>query len=245
MLKVFIGYDERQPVAYNVLQHSIISKSSEPVAITPLVLKTFPNAQALANKGNPLTPFTYSRFMVPWLCNYEGWALFLDIDMIVLSDIADLFKQADPQYAVQVSKNELKFEWASAILYNCEKCRILTPDFVEGYGNLHRIGWLKDEEVGDFPREWNHLVGYDQPRKDAKLVHYTQGIPCFEETNTSEYTNEWVNEYNMMRAATDWVTLMGPSVHATTYNGRRVPKFLISQFGHEEKLKQLAAHATK
>lgn len=221
MLKVFIGYDSRQPVAYNVLQQSIFSRSSKPVAITPLVLKQLP----ITRMG--LTPFTYSRFLVPYLCDYQGWALFLDIDMLLRDDIAKLFALADDQYSVMVSKNEKRFEWASAMLFNCDKCRILTPEYVQKAEGLHTIDWVKPEEIGALPPEWNHLVGYDKPRKDAKLVHYTQGVPCFEETATSEYRDEWIHEHQGMNTSFPWLELMGNSVHAARLpDGKIVPKFV-------------------
>ncbi len=238
MLKIFIGYDERQPVAYNVLQHSIITRTSKPLAISPIILRTLPNAKELSERRS-LTPFTYSRFMVPWLCDYEGWALFLDIDMIVLDDISKLFDMADERYAVHVSKNDYRMEWASAILFNCSQCKILTPEYVNTFKGLHRIEWLEEKLIGDFPREWNHLVGYDKKRQDAKLVHYTQGIPCFDETASSEYKKEWDNEFNTMNSSLPWSNLMGPSVHALDVNGRKVPRYLVEQEGHEDKLREL------
>lgn len=218
-LKIFIGFDPRQPVAYNVLQQSIFVRASKPVSITPLVLEQLP----LKRQG--LTPFTYSRFLVPYLCDYKGWALFLDIDMLLMDDIAKLFELADDNYAAMVSKNELTFEWASAILFNCEKNKILTPDYIETADKLHQIGWLASGEIGDLPREWNHLVGYDKPRDDAKLIHYTQGIPCFPETLDSEHANAWHSEHRLTNAALPWMTLMGNSVHATMLDGKIVPKY--------------------
>lgn len=224
MHKIFIGYDQRQPVSYTVLQSSIIRRTTEPVTIAPLILKTMP----LKRQG--LTPFTFSRFMVPYLCNYEGWALFLDIDILLLDDISKLFKLADDKYAVMVSKNEHKFEWASVILYNCghPANRSLTPDYIETAQGLHGINWLGQDLVGDLPREWNHLVGYDKPRTDAKLVHYTQGVPVFPETQTSEYAKEWHDEMRMANSAMPWTHLMGNSVHATVKDGKLVPKFTVS-----------------
>lgn len=223
MLKVFIGYDHRQPVSYNVLQSSIIRQSTEPVSITPLVLKTLP----LRRQG--LTPFTFSRFLVPWLCNYEGWALFLDLDMLLLDDIAKLFALKDERYAVMVSKNEHRFEWASAILFNCghPANKILTPSFIETASGLHGIEWCDPDLVGDFDRSWNHLCGYDNPRPDARLAHYTQGIPAFPETQTSEYAQEWKEEARRMNSSMPWITLMGNSVHATIKDGKLVPKFTV------------------
>jgi hypothetical protein len=224
MLRVFIGYDNRQPISYNVLQQSIFTRSSRPVSITPLVISQLPM------KRMGLTPFTYSRFLVPWLCDYKGIALFLDIDMLVLDDIAKLFELHDPRYAVRVSKNEKRFEWASAMLFNCDKCRILTPEYIDNPNNngLHTIQWAPQEEIGDLPREWNHLVGYDAPRTDAKLVHFTQGIPAFDETQHCEYSDAWNKEHQSLNSTLPWLNLMGNSVHAKEVNGKRVPKLTVT-----------------
>ena len=234
MLRVFIGFDHRQPVSYNVLQQSIFTRSSKPVSITPLVITQMP----LKRVG--LTPFTFSRFMVPWLCDYKGWALFLDIDMLLLDDISKLFDCADDKYAVMVSKNEKRFEWASAMLFNCAKCEILTPAYIETADNLHGIAWAKEEEIGAFPPEWNHLVGYDEPRDDAKLVHYTQGVPCFQETIESEYAKEWHYEHKVMNHARPWAELMGNSVHAAEIDGKRVPRFVAEKLQKQSRIIQVA-----
>src|ERR1700741_4365040 len=98
-LLIFIGYDHRQAVPYNGLQFSLYRRSSRPRSISPLVLPTLPM------KRQGLTPFTFSRFLVPWLCDYQGWALFLDIDFLALADIAELFALADDRHAAMVSKN--------------------------------------------------------------------------------------------------------------------------------------------
>lgn len=222
MLRVFIGYDKRQPVAYNVLQQSIITRCSEPVSITPLVIEQLP-----IDREGGLTPFTFTRFLVPWLCDYKGWALFLDIDMLVQGDIAELFNFADEKYAVMVSKNNIRFEWASAMLFNCDQCTTLSPAFIEDKNNqgLHTLSWVAPEKIGDLPGEWNHLVGYDKPRDDAKLVHFTQGIPCFPETiHLSEYSSQWHNEHKITNSAFPWIELMGRSVHAKVMDGKLVPR---------------------
>lgn len=160
-----------------------------------------------------LTPFTYSRFLVPHLCNYEGWALFLDTDMLVIGDVAELFACADDKHAVMVVKNDLKFEWASVMLFNCAHPdnRILTPEYIETNSGMHKCGWT--ENVGDLPPEWNHLIGYDTP-KDAKLAHYTQGIPCHPEVAGMEYEKEWLWTLRSANSTVKWEALMGNSVHA-------------------------------
>ena len=222
-LKIFIGYDHRQPVSLSVLFQSLYTRSTKPVSVTPLVYVQLP-----MTRKDGLTPFTWSRFLVPYLCNYEGWALFLDLDMLAVGDISKLFELADDKYAVMVCKNEKKFEWASAMLFNCSHPanKVLTPEYVNEAKGLHGINWCKIDEIGDLPNEWNHLVGYDKPRTDAKLIHYTQGVPCFEETIDSELANIWHEEHRFMNHARPWVELMGNSVHALQdANGKIVPRY--------------------
>lgn len=175
-----------------------------------------------------LTPFTFSRFLVPYLCDYEGWALFLDADILLRADIASLFALAKEEYAIMVSKNEHRFEWASVMLFNNAKCRVLTPEYVgdENTKGLHQINFVKDEEIGDLPREWNHLVGYDNPRDDAKLVHFTQASPANEEALRCEYSKEWRQYHQEMNSTASWFELMGNSIHAKEVDGIRVPKFM-------------------
>lgn len=204
-LRVFIGYDPRQPVAYNVLQHSISSRSSKPVSITRLQLDQLP----LTRQG--LTQFTYSRFLVPWMCNYQGWGLFVDADMLVVDDIADLFDMKDDHYDIQVVKNKEKFEWPSVMLFNCKKCWKLTPEVVETAEDIFKLDtWA---HVGDLPPEWNHCVGYDDYNPYVKLIHYTQGIPVWPETQDCEYAELWHEERRAMMGTVSFAELMGHSVH--------------------------------
>jgi hypothetical protein len=161
-----------------------------------------------------LTPFTYSRFLVPYLCDYKGWALFIDVDMLVRTDISELWDMRDARMALMASKNTMKFERASLMLFNNELCDVLTPQYVETANDLHSLGFLPDHLVGDLPREWNHLVGYDEPRPDAKLVHFTQGVPMFPETKDCEYAEEWKKYAQTSVGSVPWSDLMGNSVHA-------------------------------
>lgn len=239
MLRVFIGYDHRQPISYQVLNYSIISRSSKPVAITPLILDQLP-----ISRGG-LTPFTFSRFMVPWLCGYQGFGLFLDADMLLQADIAELFAMADPNKAVQIVVHEKAFERASVMLFNCEKCTVLTPDFVQHAKGLHSISWALEGEIGALPPEWNHLVGYDESREKPKLIHYTQGVPIFPETSGSEHAEAWMNDAKAMNSARPWVELMGNSVHAVQLeDGRKVPRLTFGEKAIAEALAKRGQNAT-
>lgn len=204
MLPIFIGVDTRHPVAYTALRQSIEARSSVPVAITPLLLDQLP----ITRRG--LTDFSFSRYLPPWMMGYKGVCAFFDADMIMLGDVKDLFDLHDPQYAVQVVKNKLRFEWPSMMLFNCEKCTALTPGFIEN-GRPHDLDW---GPVGDLPEEWNHCIGYDEPNPDAKLLHYTMGVPAFPETHILGYVDEWADELKMACATVPWAALMGGSVHA-------------------------------
>lgn len=209
-MRVFIGVDPRQPIAYAVLQYSIIRRSSKPVQITPLVLNQLP----ITRVG--LTQFTYSRFLVPWLCEYKGTALFLDADMLCLGDIAELFSLKDSS-PVQVVKNPQRFEWPSLMLFDCEKCWKLIPDYVQNYDGLFSLDW--GSPVGDLPSEWNFCVGYDRPKDLPNLVHYTQGIPVWPETESCDFAEEWHKERRSMMSTCSFQDLMGRSVHIERMNG--------------------------
>jgi hypothetical protein len=207
MLRVFIGTDPRQPIAWNVLSDSIVRHASVPVAITPLSLKTLPITR------RSLTEFTFSRFLVPYLCDFKGTALFLDADMVVTGDIAELFACADGKSSVQVNKDQAKFEWPSAMLFNCEHCSALTPEYVEDRSNqLFDFAWAKS--VGEFPAEWNHCISYAPPRMDAKLYHWTAGIPVWRETRGQAEDPIWHDAYKHMLHTVSYAELMGNSVHA-------------------------------
>lgn len=204
--RVFIGYDPRQPVAYNVLQHSIIRHSSVPVAITPLVLGQLP----IKRRG--LTDFTYSRFLVPYLSEYVGKSVFMDADMVVTGDIKDLFDAADGLKAVSVMQEQPKFEWASVMVFNNGCCKILTPEFVDNQENsLFDLSWAPS--VGELPPEWNHCVGY-QEFKESNLYHYTQGLPIFPEVKGLVEDGFFEEERRAMLSSVDWKSLMGSSIHA-------------------------------
>lgn len=209
MIRVFIGRDERQPIAYNVLADSIIRHASVPVSITALTLNTLP----ITRRG--LTTFTFSRFLVPWLCGYEGTAAFLDADMVATGDIAELFAACECKSdgaSVYVNKSQAQFEWPSAMLFNCANCKTLTPEFVQDTRNqLFDFAWADD--IGEFPAIWNKAVGYAPPGLDAKLYHFTKGIPVWRETRGNAEDVVFHDAYKHMVSTCSHAELMGNSVH--------------------------------
>jgi lipopolysaccharide biosynthesis glycosyltransferase len=221
MIKVYIGYDPREAVAFSVLSHSIHARATQPVSIAPLMLSQLRGL--LTRERHPLqsTDFSFSRFLVPYLSGYTGWSIFMDCDMLVLDDIAKLWGLRNERHAVMVIKHDhvpkettkflgepqSKYEkknWSSVMLFNNAKCRALTPEYVNAATGLelHQFKWLGDDNlIGALPDRWNHLVGYDKPRRDAALVHYTLGGPYFEQYKDCEYADEWrLERDDMLRA---------------------------------------------
>ncbi|OGA24048.1 MAG: glycosyltransferase [Betaproteobacteria bacterium RIFCSPLOWO2_02_FULL_67_26] len=218
MIHVFVGFDPREAVAYSVLGHSIHARSSAPVSITPLMLSQLKGV--LTRERHPLqsTDFSFSRFLTPHLSGYAGWSVFMDCDMLVLDDIANLYRLCDDRYAVMVVKHhhvpketvkflgepQSKYEkknWSSVMLFNNARCRALSPEYVNTASGLelHQFKWLEsDDLIGALPDRWNHLVGYNPPRRDASLVHYTLGGPYFDEYRDCEYSKEWFAERDAM-----------------------------------------------
>jgi len=224
-MKVFVGYDPREDIAYQVCIHSIVSRNKD-VEVRPLIQKDLREQGYYDRPIDKLasTEFTFTRFLVPELSNFNGWALFMDCDMILQTDIAELFAQADDKYAVMCVKHDYapkegvkmdgkaqtvypRKNWSSVMLFNCGHPSnqnlnvelINDPEITGKY--LHRFSWLKDEEIGELKPEWNWLAGWYKEPDDGKpkLIHYTEGGPWFENYRTCEYHKEWKKElYDMM-----------------------------------------------
>ena len=214
MIRVFIGFDSAEEVAFGVLSHSIHARSSQPVSIAPVKLGQLRAVFDRPANALQSTEFSFSRFLTPYLAGYEGWAVFMDCDMVMLEDIARLWELRDERFAVQVVKHmhvpkedvkflghaQTKYEkknWSSVMLMNCARCKALTPEYVNTASGLelHQFKWLGDDDlIGALPARWNHLAGYDAPRADAALVHYTIGGPWFAEYRDCEYASEWFRE---------------------------------------------------
>ena len=211
MINIFIGYDSKEKVAYNVLSHSIIQNSTKPVAITPIALNHLKDDFVRERNALSSTEFSFSRFMIHHLMNYQGWALFMDCDMLMFEDVSKLWRMRDDSKAIQVCKHnytpkedkkflgqvQTKYEkknWSSFMLMNCRKCTTLTPDYVNKASGLelHQFKWLEgDHLIGDLPLEWNWLVGEYEHKDDVYNVHYTKGGPWFEDYAKCDYSQDW------------------------------------------------------
>ena len=212
-IPIFVGYDPREAVAYHTCANSIIRQASQPVAIIPLALNLFSDYNETHTDGS--NDFIYSRFLVPHLMEYSGWAIFIDGDMIVRDDIVKLWNLRENNKDVMVVKHNYKTRmtekylgsknedyprknWSSVILWNCANHpnRRLTPDFVQQStgAELHRFTWIEDSRIGELPPEWNWLPDEYGVNLDAKLLHYTLGAPCFHEFATTPQGDEWHRE---------------------------------------------------
>jgi len=223
MIKVFIGFDSHETVAFHVLSHSIHARASQPVSILPLMLTQLGAVFHRERNNLQSTEFSFSRFLVPYLSNYEGWSMFCDCDMLMLDDIAKLWALRDDRFAVQVVKHshvpaeEIKFlnqpqskyakkNWSSVMLFNNSKCKALTPDYANNATGLelHQFKWLADDSlIGEIPHRWNHLVDYDPPApvSELSLIHYTEGGPYFDAYKNCGYADLWFSERERMLSA--------------------------------------------
>lgn len=233
-LHIFVGWDDREPVAAEVCAHSILKRTAANVKITLLKHREL-RKQGIFSRpwlvGQEMvdlidncpfsTQFSHTRFLVPHLMNHKGWALFMDSDMIFLSDIHKLFDLCDDKYAAMCVKHQHKPEpestkmdgrvqqryhrknWSSFVLFNCghPANAFLTSDRVNlmAGGDLHAFSWLKDYEIGDIPYSYNYIAGVSPKRggRDGMpdVIHYTEGGPWFPECQDVPYGGTWVEEY--------------------------------------------------
>jgi hypothetical protein len=216
VIRLFTGWDAREAIGWHAFAQSVIENASVPVAITPL---------SYDSQLDGSNAFTYSRFLVPELCNWSGMAVFADgADMLMLGDIAELWAMRSDKLAVQVVKHEYKTRhprkyvgtemesantdyprknWSSLVIWNCAhishfNARTQIRDAMErGDGAyLHRFGWLKDEQIGELPEVWNHLVGEGGDDPKAKLLHYTAGIPSIPAYQKMSRASAWYEAHS-------------------------------------------------
>lgn len=205
--RIFLGYDKREAAGFHVCMQSLIENSKGPLAISALT----------GEQRDGTNAFIYARFLVPYLCGYQGWAIFADgSDMIFREDVHRLWEMRN-HFAVSVvqrnyvSKHARKYlgtpmeadnfnypkkNWSSLMLFNCEHPanRILTPAYVAKQPGsvLHRFAWLDGlAEVGSLPLRWNVLIDEDGESPDCAVAHFTLGIPSMCYYGDREIEREW------------------------------------------------------
>ena len=223
--KIYVGWDSTQKLAYEVLKYSLLKKSSN-IQVVPIKQHEL-RANNIYNRPiDPLssTEFTFTRFLVPYLQNYNGWVLFMDCDMLPLVDINALFDQVDEKYAVMCAQHDYipnkkvkmnnklqeyypRKNWSSLMLFNCShpSNKVLTKDLINDtkYSGkfFHRFGWLKDEEIGKISHEFNWLVNWYEEPQDGKpkILHYTEGGPWLDKYKKGKYSKMWNKELKLLK----------------------------------------------
>jgi len=217
-MRIYIGYDSREVDAYAVCEHTLRKYSSTELDIIPLKQKELRTKGYYRRPQNEKvsTEFTFTRFLVPFLNGFSGYCLFCDCDFMFTQDVNQLLKYANDEHAVSVCKHDyipkssIKMDgqanpfyprknWSSLILYNCAHSAntVLGPQTIATATPswLHRFSWLEDNQIGDIPLTWNHLVGqYDKPLPAA--IHFTEGGPWFENYRDVDYSKEWEEALN-------------------------------------------------
>jgi hypothetical protein len=221
-LKIFIGCDSKEPAAFSVLAHSILSRATIPVSIVPLTLAAARWSGFTRTRGAlEATEFSFTRFLVPHLCNFEGMAVFMDCDMLCRVDLLELLipmlaypdagalvcphdyvPKAATKFLGQTQTTYPRKNWSSFIVFNNAECRALTLDYVNTASGLelHRFHWLDERKIGHLDLAWNWLVGEYAPNPNAKILHYTLGTPCFAEYRDCDHADVWWADYDAMRA---------------------------------------------
>ena len=216
-MKVFIGWDSREDIAYQVCRASILRHTSIPVDIQPIVQSELRQRGVYTRESDPLssTEFSFTRFLTPYLAGYTGWAVFMHCDFLFRGDIAGLMDYADGAKACLAVQHDYRptetvkmdnkaqhlyprKNWSSFMFINCAhpQVKALTPEVVNRESGmfLHRFQWLTDDVIGSLPIAWNYLEGwYTRDHCPNPIaVHYTRGGPWFKDWMDVEYGQEWL-----------------------------------------------------
>lgn len=220
--KVFVGYDSREDIAWQVCRHSLKRHAHDDVAVIPLRQNALRELGLYARPADAgaSTEFSLTRFLTPYLAAQRGWVIFCDCDFLFTGDVLDVIKMLDPSKAVYCVQHDytprhaLKMDgkqqtayprknWSSFMVFNCDHpdVRALTPDVVNSASPayLHRFEWVQHPEaIGALSLEWNFLAGeYNKPDRVPRVIHYTNGGPWFEEWRGCEYADLWLHEHEL------------------------------------------------
>lgn len=221
-LKVFVGYDSREDIAWQVCRHSILRHSDGGVDVIPI------RQSALRELGlytrprdiHASTEFSLTRFLVPYLAAQSGWVIFCDCDFLFTTDVRDVLNGLDPRKAVYCVQHDYKpahavkmdgkrqvayprKNWSSFMVFNCDhpSVKALTPEIVNSAtpAHLHRFEWIEPEDsIGALELDWNFLEGdYPKPDYTPRVIHYTNGGPWFDEWQNCDFADLWTRERDM------------------------------------------------
>jgi hypothetical protein len=222
--QIFVGYDSREDVAWEVCRHSLLRHSHDQVDVIPLRQKVL-RELGLYNRPYDLgasTEFSLTRFLTPYLAARSGWVAFCDCDFLFTTDIRQVFDGLDPSKAVYCVQHDytpayrLKMDgktqsiyprknWSSFMLFNCDHpdVRALSPQIVNTAppAYLHRFEWVtNDADIGALDLDWNFLEGeYPLPKHTPKVIHFTNGGPWFDEWKTCAFADLWLHEHDLYR----------------------------------------------
>lgn len=222
-LKVYVGYDSREDIAWQVCRHSMRRHSDANLEIYPLKQTSLRELGLYTrDQDSASTEFSLTRFLTPYLAAHDGWSIFVDCDFLLTDDIARVLDGVDPSkalYCVQhdyTPANAVKMDgkqqsvyprknWSSFMLFNGAHpaVKALTPEVVntQSPAFLHRFSWLSDDQIGALDLTWNFLEGeYPKPEKTPVCIHYTNGGPWFENWQDVDYAAEWIAERKMYEA---------------------------------------------
>lgn len=223
-LKVFIGYDPKESIAWDVCSFSILRHTSNGVTTHPIKQNELRELGIYTREKDQgaSTEFSITRFLTPFLSANDEWSIFVDCDFIFNSDILAVLDGLDPSKALYVVKHDyvpskaIKMDgagqsiyprknWSSFMVFNNNHpdLKRLTPSLVNSSSpqHLHRFEWVKNqEEIGELPLSWNFLVGeYPKPTVKPHAIHFTNGGPWFDDCQNVDYSAEWLEECEMLR----------------------------------------------
>lgn len=181
-IRIYVGGTESETIPARVLEHAIRGNTDADVRLQMLHGAGIEIPMPRRRRNRPATRFSFQRFLIPRLAGYAGRAIYLDSDMQVFGDVAEL---ADWDMAgadvlgVRQPTGSSRPRQLSVALLDCAALAWEIADLIDrmdvgefSYADLMSAVPIAREVAYTIPPTWNSLEHFEPG--ETKLLHYTE-----------------------------------------------------------------------
>ncbi|OTG67351.1 glycosyl transferase [Acinetobacter silvestris] len=266
VIKIFIGCDPNNCDLEQmmVLDYSIHKHTQHPIEIVWMQLSHDPASPWYTNQETGqgwhttkwATPFSGFRWAIPEHCNFKGRAIYMDADVVILSDIAELWSHPIDDQAIVIAKGGKNSARLCTCLWDCEKAKqyLLQLNELQSNPDSHKnmMQLLKDQPhlVQPYQDSYNCIDGEGLAADQIKILHYSDmGTQFSHKYSFSRLEaagqKHWFDGQTFPHPRADLSVLFDQYYNEALAAGYKPENYEITPYGHFAKASQMNYHGNK